>query len=369
MRNGRGAFSVVGAVTLLYVATVGCGSRVSDAATTLERPPTPVHVDTVTAQAYEDTLVLPGLVEPETRIALGFRIDGFVARFDVDEGDRVEAGTVIAELDLADLDRDARLAQAALDRATAQAAEAELVFERQQDLHASRNTSQQAFDQARLAWEAARAETANAALQLEAAQDRLSKGTLRAPIAGHIERKLLEAHEPARAGQRVVTLTVLDPIKVRATVADTAIGRLRIGHPVSVHSAAWPDRTFTGTISRIDIAADAATRTRPFEVTLPNPDLALRPESVVDVQVTTGHTEAVHMVPLAAVLRDVAAEPFCFVIGDTEAQPRAVRRPVALGPVRGARVTIVRGLTDGDRVVVRGQHYLGDGDRVRITTE
>ncbi len=366
---GRGlSFTALGVSACLGVAT-GCGGGASDAATTPARPRTPVHVETLSTKQFEATLVVPGIVEPRARISLGFRIDGFIARLEVDEGDRVEVDEVIAALDLGDLAREVRMARVGVVQAEAHAAEAKLLFDRQQDLYEARSASQQVFDQARLAWEAARAENASAALRLEAAEDRLSKGVLRAPIAGYVEQRLIEEHEAATAGQPVFVLTALDTITVRAAVADTAISRLHVGDGALVRSAAWPGRVFDGTIARIHVTADPVSRTCPFEVTVPNPDAVLMPETVVELEMSMGRSAPVLTVPLGAVLHDAAAQPFCYaVVPDAEAD-RVERRVVALGPVHGERVAVTAGLAPGDRIVTRGQHFLGDGDAVRVVAD
>ena len=357
------------ALAAVVTVTAGCGGNASDAATRPDPPLTPVQVETLAPRQFITALVVPGIVEPDTRISLGFRIDGFLARMNVDEGDRVEAGQVIAVLDLADLEREVRVARVGVDQATARAAEAKLLFDRQQGLFDGHNTSQQAYDQARLAWDAARAEQASAGLRLEAAEDRLHKGTLRAPISGHVERRLLEAHEPAQAGQPVFVLANIDTVTVRAAVADTAISRLHVGGAAEVRTAAWPDRTFAGTISRIHVAADPTTRTCPFELHVANADGALMPETVVEVNVALEQSAPALTLPLEAVLRDSAAQPFCYALVRDDDRDRVARRLVTLGPVHGDRVTIETGLVAGDRVVTRGQHFLAEGDPVRIAAD
>ncbi len=114
------------------------------------------------------------------------------------------------------------------------------------------------------------------------------------------------------------------------------------------------------------MAADAATRTFPFEVHVENPDLRLRPEMAVEVEVALGAGALVPTVPLAAVLSDLGAEPFAFVVAEGGRLARVQRRAVALGAVHGDRVAVAAGLAPGERIVTRGQHFLSDGERVRI---
>ena len=89
----------------LVVFVEGCSGQRSDASVAAGPPPTPVRVEAVRLERVAPSLVVPGVVEAESRIELAFRVGGFIARFAVEEGERVEAGDVIAELDLADLER------------------------------------------------------------------------------------------------------------------------------------------------------------------------------------------------------------------------------------------------------------------------
>ena len=103
-----------------------------------------------------------------------------------------------------------------------------------------------------------------------------------------------------------------------------------------------------------------------LEVRAANPGLALRPGQVVSVEEGLGPERAGASVPLAAVLRGDDGVPFCFVVDEADGGPRAAARRVALGPMHDARVEIASGLAQGERVVVRGQHYLADGDPLAV---
>lgn len=202
------------AASLMLAAPLGaCGPEAPRAAS---RPATPVVVERVRSERFAPALVVPGIVEAETRAALAFRVGGTVARFLVEEAERVETGAPLAVLELDELERDVRAARAELERARARVTEAELVFGREEQLFALASTSRKRLDSARLARDGLRAELRAARLALESAADRLAKGTLRAPFAGHLERRLIEAHEPASAGAPVAILAALDRVVVRA---------------------------------------------------------------------------------------------------------------------------------------------------------
>ncbi len=358
---------VVALLLALLLLSVACGD--APAVSSPAELPAAVRVEVVQPQPVGRTLDVPGLVESRHRIELAFRVTGFIERFAVEEGDRVEAGAVLAELDRDELEREVRAARAALARATAHAADAARTFARQKELLARSSTSRQSFDRAQGQLDMARADEREARVGLEMAEDRLAKAVLKAPVSGVIEDRLLDPHELATAQTPVLVLTDLDRVKVRAAISDAQLGRLRVGAEARVRTPLWPERTFTGRVARIGVAANPATRTVPFEVEIENPDHALRPELVVSVQVPLGAPAATTLVPLSAVLRDVDTRPFCFVaVADGEAT-RVERRPVELGSLHGERVAVRAGLAPGERLVTRGQFFVRDGDAVQVLPE
>lgn len=351
-------------LTLLLVG--GCRDTPSVDAAPPGPPPKPVRIEAVGLSPVASELSVPGIVEARSRVPLAFRIDGFVEDLIVEEGARVESGAPVARLDLRDAQREVALARAELESAAARATDARLEFDRQRRLLDARSISRQRFEKTKAALEVANAEERSSRVRLGAAKDRMEDCTLVAPFPGHVEKHLVEEHEFTGAGTPVLILLDLETVVVRAEAPQGKLPLLRSEAPAIVRSSAWPGREFRGTVRSVSVAADPATRTVPFEVTLENSDLSLRPEMLVEVSVRDRDRTTVHTVPLGAVLRDASLEPFCFLVPDAEGEPRVERRGVALGPVVGERVSILEGLATGERVVVRGQHFLRDGDPVRV---
>lgn len=328
-----------------------------------------VRLESVARREVQPALRVPGLVEAKARIELAFRVTGFVERFHVDEGDQVREGDVLAELDAADFERETRASRASLERARAQAAHARQAFERQEQLRESGTASEEAHQRALSAHQMANADVSGARTRLEQAQDRLEKATLRAPIDGAIEARLAEPHEVASADAPVLVLTQLETVTVRASLADSAASGLQVGRSAKVWSPLRPDHPIEGRIARIGVVADPATRTIPFEVELDNAERALLPHLAVDVEIPTGEPRSELLVPMAAVLRDADTRPFCFLASDADGGLRAERRPVVTGAVRGDRIAIESGLREGERLIVRGQHFLRPGDTVNAVED
>jgi len=143
-----------------------------------------VRVERAAARAVAPSISVPGLVEPKSRVALAFRVTGFIERYAVEEGDRVDAGDVLAELDADDFERSVRVARAASERAAGQARSAAQSYERQRRLRDRNTSSEHTYDEAKSAHEMASAELTEARMHLEQAEDELRKTVLLAPVAG-----------------------------------------------------------------------------------------------------------------------------------------------------------------------------------------
>jgi RND family efflux transporter MFP subunit len=365
----HGSHPLAALVALLGLASgSGCddGPALAEAST---EPTTAVELEQVTTREIEPALRVPGLVEAKARIELAFRVSGFVERFEVDEGDLVRQGDVLAVLDHADFEREARSAEAALARARAHARDARQSFERQQRLRESGTASQEAYERALSSHEMARAEVSEARTRVEQARDHLEKATLRAPIDGAIEARLAEPHELASREAPVLVVTELETVTVRASVADAAAAGLRVGAPARVWSPLRPGEPLLGQIVRIGVAADAATRTIPFEVELDNRERALLPRLAVQLEIPTGEPRRALLVPMSAVLQDADTRPFCFLAVEQGGVLRAERRRVETGAVHGDRIAIASGLAEGERLIVRGQHFLQPGEALNVVAD
>ena len=328
-----------------------------------------MRVETIESASILSSTIVPAVVEARTRISLAFRVNGFIAKFHVDEGDRVAIGDLLAELDLSDLERDKGLARARLDSAIANADEAERDLTRSRHLAKTKAIARERLDASEARARSARASLTEARLQLDAAKDRLSKGRLVSPIDGLVESRLIEEHEHAQAGRATLVLTDIETLKLRAAIPDSSLDLVSVDKVVRIRSRARGGIELDGRVKHLGVSADPKTRSLPFEVAVSNDGLALRPEMVVDVILESGSGKSILSVPLTAVLRGADLEAFCFVFNQSSNEVIAERSKVTLGSIINDRIEIVAGLESGQQVIVRGQHLLSEGDRVRIATD
>jgi membrane fusion protein (multidrug efflux system) len=201
--------------------------------------------------------------------------------------------------------------------------------------------------------------TAQAAVQL--AKVRLGKTELRAPFAGVVGFRLSSVGAYVQAGQAIVNLENIDTLKVDFRVPEARLADVRIGLDVAVTVDAHPDRVFHGKIYAIDPLVDVNGRALKVRARLDNADGALRPGLFARVDVTSGDSREVVVVPESA-LMPRGSENAVFRVRDGKALETAVK----LGDRRAGFVEIVDGVGRDDMVVTAGQARLQDGTAVHV---
>jgi HlyD family secretion protein len=300
--------------------------------------------------AEDDALTLYGNVDIR-QVDLAFNAEGKIAELLVEEGDRVEADQLLARLKgdmYADLvaaaearvtESEARLdelqsgtrqeeiarARAAVRQAQAMVEETRSTLQRRRQLLASDNISEQAFDEARRAYDEAEAVLAQRRAELELAEqgpraqtiraaearlafdratlrlarERRDNTTLLAPAAGTVLTRIREPGATVGPTTPVLTLALRDPVRVRTYVGEPNLGRVVPGMPVTVTTDSFPDRTYQGQVGYIspsaeftpksvetpELRTDLVYRVR---VIVTNPDQGLRQGMPVSVHLRPG---------------------------------------------------------------------------------
>ena len=270
-----------------------------------------------------------------------------VRKIRFDEGQVVEAGAVLVELD----DREARAEVAA---ARAALVESEGQYGRALELRETDALSVSDLEQ-----RAARRDADRAALV--AARARLSDHTLRAPFSGRVGLRSVSPGSLVDPETVITTLDDTDPIKVDFAVPETSLRLLEPGLPVTAQSAAWPDVAFAGEVESIDTRVDPVSRTIRVRARVPNADGRLRAGMFLSVRAVRADVETL-MIPEAAIVPEQSRQ-FALVVG---ADGRVEKREVRTGRRRPGEVEIVDGLAPGERVVVEGTQKARPGQPVEV---
>jgi membrane fusion protein, multidrug efflux system len=262
------------------------------------------------------------------------------------DGQRVQRGQVLIELDSA---------QARADLAAAEAASAESASQvkRSRELAAARVLSESQFEQLEATMKTNQARVA-------AARSRVDDTIVRAPFAGRVGLRRVSVGSLVNPGTTITTLDDLSVIKVDFSVPENFLAGLRDGLQVKATAAAFPGRDFVGMVTGVDSRIDPVTRSVTVRAAVPNADLALKPGMFLNVSLARDEHDAL-LVPEAALVPEQSRQ-FLFVIEDG----RATRREVRIGGRQPGRVEIVSGLKVGDQVIVEGTQKVREGGEVRV---
>lgn len=336
-------------LVLLAACERGNGQSPPGAGERGERPPTPVEVVQARLDTVSRGVRATGNVEPIRTVAVNSQLGGALLRVDVEEGDRVRAGQVLARIDSRELQAQLRSAEARLEVARRAA-------ERAEQLRAQQIVTVAEY-------EADQAEYAAALATHDQLRTRIDYATIRAPITGVVLEKLVEAGHVVAAGTRLFTVGDVSPLVVRVPISELDVTALAAGDTVAVTLDALPGADLIGRIRRIFPAADSTTRLVPVEIALAGTAAGeVRPGFLARVRFSLAPRAGVLTVPAPAVL-EAASGSAVFIVDDG----RAVRRRVQRGETYEGRVEIRSGLSPGDTVVVAGNAELRDGAEVRLS--
>jgi membrane fusion protein, multidrug efflux system len=336
----------------------------------IRRPPVAVSVSPVVAGRFTEAIDVVGSLSPKYATDVKSEVSGTVAAVYVTEWVSIRAGARLARLNTSENDA----AVEAIKAGEAQARVAETRARREHDralqLKQYGLITPQAVDDARSALEAAETITAAARAQVRAAEARLAKSFITAPMDGVI------ALRGVNVGDRVENLGGGGPmfrivnnrlLDLTVSVPSAHLGVVRVGQRLEFAVDALPGRTFTGKVMFINPAVDEANRAAKVVAEVQNGDDVLKGGIFVKGRIVVASRTDVAQVPRTALLNwNVASRTAeVFVVGDGKAE----KRPVKTGQDAGSVVAIESGLASGEAVVTRGGFALQSGDRVTVAEE
>ena len=311
------------------------------------------------------------VVTGERYVSLGVRVPSRIERYLVEEGQRVEAGQELVQLDPRQYA--AALAQA---RANLVRARADLELRRKELARASTLVERGVLSQADLDVKQNLVSVSEAEIaQLNAAIDRakvdLDDTVIRAPTAGIILEKFKEVGEIAVPGGfagsgELIRMANLDDMRAELDVNESDLSRIHLGQPAEVKPDAYSDRSYRARVVKLYPQINRQKGTLKVEVKIEEPDEWLRPDMSVRIaflqQEDPERAQQSHvLVPREAVRTD-AGNAFAWVVTDG----RLRRQAVETAGEQGADMVISQGLSGGEALVVGPAEGLSEGQRVEV---
>jgi membrane fusion protein (multidrug efflux system) len=342
--NTAGA-RLAAAFALALFASACTDSAPAARAATAAAGPIPVVTQPARIEPMGVEIEAVGTTQANESVEVTSKASNTVTAIRFQEGEEVDRGTVLVEMD----DVQAR---AALAEAQALLARSKSQYQRSRDLQ-----SRQALSLADL--ELVEASLKADEARVAAAQARLDDTVIRASFRGRTGFKHVSVGSFVSPGTMITTLDDTSVIKLDFTVPETYLFVLRRGLPVTAAAAGLPGRTFTGAVTNMDSRVDPVTRSVIVRAELDNSDGLLRQGMFMTVALQ-GEVTPTLLVPEEALVPE-RGKAYVFVVRDNVVQ----RREVRTGKRKPGYVEIVDGVAEHERVVVDGTQHVRDGSAVQ----
>jgi membrane fusion protein (multidrug efflux system) len=320
----------------------------------------------VIVQAAESRNLRPyiestGTLNPNEEIIMGAEMDGIVRSVKVDEGSVIKKGMLLAALDDTEYVHEVIRAKAALKQTEASLANTKMEFSRKDALYKEQLVTRQQYDDVFTRLTLAESEVDRAKATLAIANQKLARTRLYAPAACRVKEKKVSVGDFVKNGTQMLILIQPDPLKLRFSVPERDIGKMKVGQDVHVRVDAFPGREFIGKVSIVFPSLEEKTRSLTMEALIPNGQGELKPGLFAKVRLYTGQEQDVVVVPVTCLLYE-GEKVRLYVIEGTTARERQVK----LGNKHGEFMEIAGGLKAGEVVVVTGQQNLSEGAKVSV---
>src|SRR5262249_50668012 len=326
-----------------------------------------VAVVTPTRGAPQEEIALPGTMQAFTDAPIYARTNGYLKKWDVDIGARVQAGQVLAEIDTPDVDQQLQQARADLSTAQANARLAQTTAERYRDLIKSDSVSRQDLDNANGNLEAREAAVESARANVKRLEQLQAFRRIEAPFDGVIVGRHTDIGpltDPASNAKELFHVAAVHKLRVFVNVPQVYSRAARAGLSAELTLKEFPGRSFVGTLARTSNAIDVASRTLLTEIDVDNSRNELLPGSYAEVHIK---------LPSAAATLELPVDALIFKGDGLQVATVDTRNRIALVAVTSGRdfgemVEVLSGLNGDERVVSNPPDSLTEGQTVRIVT-
>lgn len=326
----------------------------------MSNPPVTVSAEKIKESDWQTTVQASGSLRAINGVDVTTELAGMVRTISFKPGAYVKKDVLLVKLN-----DDVEIAQ--LNSLYAQLEIAKTTYDRDKAQFAVHAVSQQTLDN-----DAANVKSLKA--QVDQQKATIDKKLIRSPFEGKLGISAVNLGQYLQPGNKIVTLQSLDPIYVDFFIPQQFIPQLKIGQVMTLTTDTFPNENFEGKITTIDPIVDASSRNVRVEATITNPKHKLLPGMFGTVEIITGKPRSLLTLPQTAISFNPYGE-VAFILQekgkDDKGNPILIANQtfVTVGEKRGDQVSIVKGLKEGDFVVVSGGHKLKNGSIVHINNK
>lgn len=360
--------AVVAAVFFVVVLLFGLAHqravRSELAADARDHARTPVSVIHPQSSASQLSIRFPANIQAYIETPIYARTNGYIKRWLVDIGARVERGQLLAEIETPELDQQLQQAEAAQAQAQANLDLARSTAARYQELLKKDGVSKQDTDQAVSTLHADEANVKAAIANVNQLKELQSFEKVTAPFAGTITARYIDIGTLIAAGTNTLLFRLADTstLRVYANVPEVDSKDVAVGVPVDLETPSTKGKKFGGTVVRTAGAIDPVSRTLLTEIRVPNPNLELVPGEFGEVTFHLHTSRPVLIIPASALLFRAQGTQVALV----QADGRVRLQGIQLGRDLGNSVEVTSGLAADDAVIENPSDAITDGTLVSV---
>ncbi len=362
-------FILLGAV---IVSVSGCG-KPDDVPTNAAI--TNVTVSEVKTQTIEETATYTGELKAAESTSVSVKVSGVVESVYCEIGDYVNAGDILMQIDKTDYLTQYNQAntaylsvlsqsKAVIDSAQIEYNNAKINCNNQKILYENGAISKLAYDTAVTRFENAKINLNSAKEQsglnsaraaLEAAENSLGYTTVYAPISGYISTKNANVGQMAAPGVEIFSIKNTATVNAQLNVAESVISNVSVGAKAIVNVKSI-DTSVEGVVTIASPTKNPQTGMYNVSITIDNPEDVLKDGMFADITLTLSDAADTLVIPSDAILEDENGQKYVYVVGDGV----AVKKEVVTGIITEEYTEILKGIAQGDKVIVSGKEYLSD---------
>ena len=324
------------------IMAVSCGNNASkEQAATVNAAPS-VSVEQVSVREVPQLATYTSTVQAYVKNNIAPQMSGRITKINVEIGDKVTKGQILAEMD-----------KTSLLQAQLQLQNQAVELQRLKTLYEAGGISKSDFEAVELAYNVAKSQVEN-----------LEENTvLRSPVNGVVTARNYDAGDMYAMSAPIYTVEQIKPVKLLVAISESEYTKVKKGDSVQITADAVPGKTFYGKIDKIYPTIDATTRTFTAEVVVENNYSTLRPGMFARVTVDFGSNFNVVIPDVAVVKQQGSGERFVYVLN---ADGTVTYQEVVLGRRMGTEYEVLEGLSDGAKIVTGGMIRLKDGIKVTV---
>lgn len=312
-----------------------------------EKAPIPVEAAAIETGCISSYISATANLVPESEVRILAEWEGRLDKLNVEEGDRIVKGQVLAALARED-------GEIALNKAKIKSSTSQHAYERAERLKAQELLSPEAFDKVALDHEIASQELAEAEWKFE-------KTLIRSPFTGRVTERMVQPGQHVRPGDELFTIADFDPLISRIYLPERDVLTLDEGRAVRISLRADDGIGFEGRIRQISPVVDTATGTVKVTIEARAVPVKVRPGAFVRIDIVRDQVADAVLMPREAVVRELQSA-YVFVAKDGLAE----KRSVTLGLEEDDHIQALSGVAAGEQIIVAGQGGLKDGSAVKL---